>query len=958
MPALPVLGAALLLVATPLAQRLPFRTFGTGAGLPHENVAVLREDSRGFLWVGTWEGLACFDGSEFTRPGAEAFGGRIVFALGEDARGDVWAGAHGAGLVRLVFGRALAPGERAAELFEVGPEPADNRLEAVVFLGATGWVASERALFALTLDPSGRPSFARRWDAPEDWTVQGVARVGQRAWIVSPERCVELSPTDATPRAGPGTGTGYDTRAEADGAGRMLLWTSAGLVEFTPPGEFRALDFEPPPGARVKATALGPDGRRWIGTTHGLLRSSDAGYERLGRAAGLPSESIACLTFDRDGHLWVGTHDGGVAVLAAESPLAFSRDGERVSIARVVRTGDGRMLAVGRGLHEVTAGGLVALPGSERPPLERTEGFVTCDRAGALWVGTGAGLLRGRWSASGIALESEPLVPGKCTGRPREAPDGTLRISVEPGTLYRSTPDGRFVAELDWPEREDPVREAEVGKDGELWLLGWRSLWRRDEHGVAPVRIDGDAPEPRAFVQDGRGRVWIGRRHGGLAWTDEPTAATPRFTRLTSADGLPSDTVWDLELGREGELWIATGRGLARRDPASGALRAWSDQEGIVGAVFDVLCAPDGAVWTATSSSVARLDPRAEPARQAPRVLVQGFEAGGESVVLPAGGVAGLAGVELASRRDSVVVRFGAVDLVQGDALQFQTRLGDGAWSAPSRARSLHLARLEPGDYHIGVRALAPDGRTSAPAEVAFTLRAPLWRQPWFLALALAAAGALAYALHRARLGRLLALERVRTQIAGDLHDEVGAGLAQIAIVAEVARREAGPAAGAHLGELAELARTTRTAMSDLVWAIDPRRDRLIDLVARMQAATAQMLEPGGVEFDFKAPAEAELARVELGPEARRQLLFFFKEALTNAARHARARRVEVELALGGGELSLGVADDGRGFEPEATQAGHGLANLRRRARELGARLELESRPGQGTRVALSLPLA
>src|SRR5262249_8516192 len=149
-----------------------------------------------------------------------------------------------------------------------------------------------------------------------------------------------------------------------------------------------------------------------------------------------------------------------------------------------------------------------------------------------------------------------------------------------------------------------------------------------------------------------------------------------------------------------------------------------------------------------------------------------------------------------------------------------------------------------------------------------FQLAAPLWQRAWFLAaLALALAGTLGGTLWgtlRLRAQRRLALERIRTQIATDLHDEVGAGLAQIAVLTEVARRaENGSAStrpgGEELREVAELARATRGSMADLVWAIDPRRDTLRDLLQRLHGVTANLFGSAGLELALRMPDEAEL---------------------------------------------------------------------------------------------------
>ncbi len=195
-------------------------------------------------------------------------------------------------------------------------------------------------------------------------------------------------------------------------------------------------------------------------------------------------------------------------------------------------------------------------------------------------------------------------------------------------------------------------------------------------------------------------------------------------------------------------------------------------------------------------------------------------------------------------------------------------------------------------------------------------------------------------------------------QIALDLHDEVGSGLAQIAILSEVGRRDATPATASLLAESAELARGLRSAMADIVWAVDPRQDRLVDLVRRMRQTAFNLLEADSLAVDFQAPPDGDLERVGLAPDRKRHLLLVFKETLTNVARHAAATRVDVALQLADGTLELEVRDDGCGFDPAARYAGHGLGSLRQRAAEMGAALSIDSAAGRGTTVRLRVPQA
>jgi signal transduction histidine kinase len=270
----------------------------------------------------------------------------------------------------------------------------------------------------------------------------------------------------------------------------------------------------------------------------------------------------------------------------------------------------------------------------------------------------------------------------------------------------------------------------------------------------------------------------------------------------------------------------------------------------------------------------------------------------------------------------------------------------------------VNFARLGAGSYRLRVRAVDGEGRTSpASASLEFRVIPPVWRRWWFLTLAAAAVAAATLTLHHLRVRHILAMERLRRQVALDLHDEIGSGLTEIAMMSEVAKREMGPPGAALLGETANLARSLRSSMSDIVWAIDPRRDHLNDLLQRMRQSSFHLLEGSGIEVEFHVPDERRILAMELAPHWRRHFLLIFKEALANVARHAQASRVRIGVAADSRELRLTVQDNGRGFDPEAVPNGHGLHSLRTRAAEMKGVVDIDSAPGRGTTVSMTVRL-
>lgn len=237
------------------------------------------------------------------------------------------------------------------------------------------------------------------------------------------------------------------------------------------------------------------------------------------------------------------------------------------------------------------------------------------------------------------------------------------------------------------------------------------------------------------------------------------------------------------------------------------------------------------------------------------------------------------------------------------------------------------------------------------------------WTAGGLAASVAAAAAALAW---RTRLRHRRELESYRTRLAQDLHDEIGSNLAGMALLSETAAAATATAGDApDMGDacapggardwrqINHLARESMESMREQLWLMGAREESGGSLAARLRQAAARFL-PGG-EVRWRALPETFLDGAS--DEVRRQVFLVFKEALANAARHARARRVDIEALEREDGLSLSIEDDGCGFDPAAKAPGLGLGSLRARAAALGGSLAVSSVPGRGTRILLRAPL-
>ena len=213
-------------------------------------------------------------------------------------------------------------------------------------------------------------------------------------------------------------------------------------------------------------------------------------------------------------------------------------------------------------------------------------------------------------------------------------------------------------------------------------------------------------------------------------------------------------------------------------------------------------------------------------------------------------------------------------------------------------------------------------------------------------------------ALRKSREERIVELEQVRRRIATDLHDDVGSSLSQIFLLSEVARQRIGrddKSADGPLSMIANASHELVGSMSDIVWAINPHKDHLSDLVQRMRRFASEVLEARNIELSFRAPAAEE--DIRLDASIRREVFLVFKESVNNLARHSGCREADIEFKVSQDSLTLRLSDDGTGFDASRESEGHGLISMRERAKAIGGKFDLKSAVGEGTTVTLEVSL-
>jgi signal transduction histidine kinase len=445
----------------------------------------------------------------------------------------------------------------------------------------------------------------------------------------------------------------------------------------------------------------------------------------------------------------------------------------------------------------------------------------------------------------------------------------------------------------------------------------------------------------RAIEEDRRGRIWVGTRYQGIAVIDRGT-----IRRISTDGGLINNSIWAFAEDHDGSMWVATALGLQKVSPET--YEPSQAEESLLGRpVASVGAGPDGSIWFTTPEALRVFRYHRDKDLVKPPVYITHMSANTVPVATPGP-------VELSYDQNNVEVAFTGVSFVPSRGLTYQHRLlgADDRWRDAADARTALFLALEPGSYAFEVRAGTPGGDGYGPAaQVHFTVRPPFWRQWWFIATNLLGAFGIGYLLLLVRQRRLLMIERLRSRISRDLHDEIGSNLTGIAMSSQLILRQKKLPAGARsrLAEIRETAQHTSELMRDIVWLVNPGNDSIDELILWMKTTAFSILGP--IEHTFSSPSFELRTSIDLA--VKRSLFLIYKEALTNVAKHARATHVRIAVHVDGDVFSIRIEDNGVGPGRPTSSGGNGLRNMHARAAEIGGTCTVGPGVERGTTVSV-----
>jgi signal transduction histidine kinase/ligand-binding sensor domain-containing protein len=946
-----------------------------GDGRPLGTVYAIAQDRDGYLWIGAEAGLLRFDGVRFTP--WEALSDTPLPSLPASALcvakdGSLWVGfANGGGIRRIRDGQVRAADQPGGTLGSVSDLIEDHR--------GTIWAVSDSGLYRLQSGQWERLNLV--WEGREPLVQHPFVSSKGELWIGTARSGLfrRIEETDTFERMTPGFMWGLSEDSHG------TIWITDIVAGFRRLGE----PSSPPRPLEGSGYRLMHDrrGNLWVATlgeglwrvrpdgngngSRSISKATSLRIEQTALRTGLSSDSVQALLEDRENNIWVGT-TGGLHRLT-ERPLTPI---ENIGfVVAVERTDDSSVWAgTTNGLirFSTTPGRLQRHRTTSGPGVR----VLFRDPRGSLWIGTNEGLFTLRDGVQ-VPVKLPPQYPLTAitviTPDPRGGIwllysdwlsrwDGTTltRFNVPPDlglarvTTARTDNNGRVWAAF------DEGRIGFLNQDGTFRLLGATEGLRDGVHRTI-----------YSIFADRQGTIWFGGT-GGLS-----RFAQDRIVTVGRQNGLPGNGVLSIVEDDDGYLWLSIDRGLVRVDREEFAKasadaghrlqhRVYDTSDGLAGAPLGSIRSvrgADGRLWFVRGGGFTLVDPHALEGERglAPAPVRIEAAVANENRLSPAPQTALPAG----TRR--LQISYSALTLTASNKIRFRYRLDgfDTDWIDAGTRRQAFYTNLSPLSYQFRVEASTENGTWSpSTATWDFAIRPAFYQTNWFLAASAAMIALAVWVAWRIRLGLVrrqfsfVLAERAR--LSREIHDTLLQSLVGVALQFDAISATLDSSSSAAKTQLVRIRRQVEAYIREArqsIWDLRSPTLETHDLVAALQTFGKRAAATQPVRFATIVTGTPR----RCSPKVENQLLRIGQEAITNAIRHAQARRIHAEFRFDDNSVTLRVSDDGCGFDQQdavthETENHYGLMTMRERAEELGAEFKIATALGRGTQVELVVP--
>jgi two-component sensor histidine kinase len=454
----------------------------------------------------------------------------------------------------------------------------------------------------------------------------------------------------------------------------------------------------------------------------------------------------------------------------------------------------------------------------------------------------------------------------------------------------------------------------------------------------------GDIIRPRIIDTNA---VWIATNNG----LNRLDLNTESFTHFYVEDGLPSNYILKVLEDNDGNIWCACANDIAVYNIRTGKISSYSGGDGMPFTGFgnwsqNACKTADGQlIFSGGSGALGFYPEQLKENLIVPPIRFTGFNIFHESAKLDTA-IQFIKMIELTHIQNIFSFEFTALNFTNAEKNQYAYKL-EGLyddWIYIGNERVASFTDIEPGEYIFRVKGSNNHGIWNEKgASVILIITPPWWGTLWFRTLMIITVLALGYSIYRYRINKVREMERLRVQIASDLHDDIGSTLTKIAVHSEIIQTTTEKQkVSTSSKKIGTMSREIITTLSDVVWSIDSRNDTVGDLIDRMRDFLETVFPAGSIHIDFQTKGlhfDQKITQV-----LRQNVYLIFKEAVNNAAKHSEADEVKILMINGNGKFKMEIIDNGAGIKVDKRHGRHhGIENMEMRAKRIGGELNINN---------------
>jgi signal transduction histidine kinase/ligand-binding sensor domain-containing protein len=444
------------------------------------------------------------------------------------------------------------------------------------------------------------------------------------------------------------------------------------------------------------------------------------------------------------------------------------------------------------------------------------------------------------------------------------------------------------------------------------------------------------------------GNIWIGTKGNGLDYFDRQKNI---FLHYTTNNGLPHNSIYNMLFDDAGRLWLGTGNGLSCLDTATKTFRNFFRTDGLINSEYNRQSAcklSNGYLLMGGMDGIDYFHPDSVLGNGLkPPVQITDFRVFNKTIH-------DWRNIRLPHNENYVNIDFAALDFRNTEANKYAYKLEgiDRGWNYTEQ-NSISYATLLPGRYHFLVRGVGSDGTWSdEPAEIYFTILTPWWRTSWFLSLAVIFIIAVLYSLYRFRVQQLKKVVEIRTKIARDLHDEMGASLSGIKVFSQLAK-ERPQYNQEYMDQISRYSDQTIEKLKEIVWAMNTDNGNFKIIIADLLSYAETMTSAKGIGLEFYA--DPVLLKKQQSIRLSKNIYMIIREGVNNAIKYSGCSMLKIALRATASGMQLIISDNGKGFDTTMINRGNGLSNMKKRAEEINGSFAIETAPEKGSRITLDI---